>query len=248
MCFQFVRIRWEARRCAARKPSSRCWSFSQKMQVGSFFGSLRTSQTIEEHIKFVEPKCLELRVYSFDLRLCYSAWLASPRLLSSLRNLYEWTMMCVSSVWPLNQVSVSDYLARNRQSHGRILNGVLPIVRNIPAAKDSNSVKIRAPKDAEPGDILIIYIGGSASGNKIPSDPGKDWEDIIDIGKEDLNLKAYWKPYGISDAYEEFSIDIGNPGFNETEGGACSLLVQLLLVITLYLSGCFYYKYCHVDY
>ena len=71
------------------KTQSYVLELSQKMQVGSFFGSLRTSQTIEEHIKFVEPKCLELRVYSFDLRLCYSAWFASPRLLSSLRNLYE---------------------------------------------------------------------------------------------------------------------------------------------------------------
>mmetsp|Transcript_19333 Transcript_19333/g.55669 ORF Transcript_19333/g.55669 Transcript_19333/m.55669 type:complete len:688 (+) Transcript_19333:571-2634(+) len=85
------------------------------------------------------------------------------------------------------------------------------------SAKDSNSVKIRAPKDAEPGDILIIYIGGSASGNKIPSDPGKEWDKIIDIGKEDLNLKAFWKAYETSDAWEELSLDIGIPGFKETE-------------------------------
>ena len=75
------------------------------------------------------------------------------------------------------------------------------------SAKDSKPVKIRAPKDAEPGDILIIYIAGSASGKKIPSDPGKEWEDIIDIGKEDLNLKAFWKPYELSDAFEELTFD-----------------------------------------
>ena len=118
----------------------------------------------------------------------------------------------------MNQVSVIRLSSSESSGTWPHTNVVLSIVRDIPAAKDSNSVKIRAPKDAEPGDILIIYIGGSASGNKIPSDPGKDWEDIIDIGKEDLNLKAYWKTYDISDAYEEFSVDIVNPGFNETEG------------------------------
>ena len=92
---------------------------------------------------------------------------------------------------------------------------VLAIVHTIPAAKDSNSVKIRAPKDAEPGNLLIIYIGGSASGNKIPSDPGKEWEEIIDIGKEDLNLKAFWKTYETADGFDEF--EIANPVFNETE-------------------------------
>ena len=85
------------------------------------------------------------------------------------------------------------------------------------SAKDSNSAKIRAPKDAEPGDILIIYVAGSASGKKIPSDPGKGWEEILDIGKEDLNLKAFWKTYELSDSFEEFTFDdAGSASFNTT--------------------------------
>lgn len=89
------------------------------------------------------------------------------------------------------------------------------------SAKDSNSVKIRAPKDSELGDILIIFIGGSASGKKIPSDPGKEWEEILDIGKEDLNLKAFWKAYEVSDSLDEFmfgsTYHIFNATFNSSQ-------------------------------
>jgi hypothetical protein len=61
-----------------------------------------------------------------------------------------------------------------------------------------------------------MYIGGSAAGNKVPSDPGKEWESIIDIGKEDLNLKAFWKPYELSDSLEEWTLGIGLPGWSDT--------------------------------
>ena len=73
-------------------------------------------------------------------------------------------------------------------------------------AKDSKSVKVKVPKDAELDDILVMFIGGSASGNKRPSDPGKGWDSIISIGKEDLNLKAFWKVYDRSDDMQELEI------------------------------------------
>lgn len=46
--------------------------------------------------------------------------------------------------------------------------------------------------------MLVIYIGGSHAGNLIPSSPipRAGWEEIIDIGPSDLNLKAFYKPYG----------------------------------------------------
>lgn len=55
--------------------------------------------------------------------------------------------------------------------------------------------------------MLVIYIGGSHAGNLIPSSPipRAGWEEIIDIGPSDLNLKAFYKPYesyGDDDTYK----------------------------------------------
>jgi len=93
-----------------------------------------------------------------------------------------------------------------RQVGAKIQNKPLRISKDVTVmgttyvtAKDSNSVRVKVPKDADPGDILVMFIGGSASGNKRPSDPGKGWEEIFEIGKEDLNLKAFWKVYDGSD-------------------------------------------------
>ena len=54
-----------------------------------------------------------------------------------------------------------------------------------------------------------MFIGGSASGKKRPSDPGKGWDEIIEIGKEDLNLKAFWKVYDDADDMEVVEISDG---------------------------------------
>ena len=61
------------------------------------------------------------------------------------------------------------------------------------SAKDGGAVTIDIPKGTEPGDVLVLYVGGSASGKKMPSRPGNDWTIIFEEGKEDLNLKAYYK-------------------------------------------------------
>ena len=61
------------------------------------------------------------------------------------------------------------------------------------SARDGDTVTIEIPKDAEPGDVLVLYVGGSASGKKIPRRPGKDWNLIFEEGEEDLNLNAYYK-------------------------------------------------------
>ena len=74
------------------------------------------------------------------------------------------------------------------------------------ANKYSDAV-ISIPEATKPGDMLVIYIGGSHAGNLIPSSPipRAGWEEIIDIGPSDLNLKAFYKPYesyGDDDTYK----------------------------------------------
>jgi len=61
------------------------------------------------------------------------------------------------------------------------------------SAKDGDAVTIDIPKHTEAGDVLVLFVAGSASGKKVPSSPGKDWNLILAEGKEDLNLKAYYK-------------------------------------------------------
>ena len=74
-------------------------------------------------------------------------------------------------------------------------------------ATDGNSVKIKVPNDTRRGDVLIMFIGGSASGKKIPSDPGEDWEHIVGTGKEDLNLNSFRKVYEGTNGIEEIRSD-----------------------------------------
>ena len=71
------------------------------------------------------------------------------------------------------------------------------------SAKDGGDVTIGIPKNTEPGDVLVLYVGGSASGKKMPSRPGKEWTLILEEGKEDLNLKAYYKVAEPNDFIEE---------------------------------------------
>ena len=71
------------------------------------------------------------------------------------------------------------------------------------SAKDGDAVTIDIPKGTEPGDVLVLYVGGSASGKKMPSRPGKNWNLILEEGKEDLNLKAYYKIAGPNDLIDE---------------------------------------------
>ena len=70
---------------------------------------------------------------------------------------------------------------------------ILAVGTSFDSAKDGEKVTIDIPKGTEPGDVLVLYVGGSASGKKMPSRPGNDWNLILEEGKEDLNLKAYYK-------------------------------------------------------
>lgn len=73
-----------------------------------------------------------------------------------------------------------------------ISKNIRAIGTSFESAKDGGAVTIDLPKGTEPGDVLVLYVGGSASGKKMPSRPD-DWTLILEEGKEDLNLKAYYK-------------------------------------------------------
>ena len=63
--------------------------------------------------------------------------------------------------------------------------------------------------------MLVIYIGGSHAGNLIPSSPipRAGWEEIIDIGPSDLNLKAFYKPYESYSDSDTYKVTDGKSTF-----------------------------------
>ena len=75
------------------------------------------------------------------------------------------------------------------------------------SAKDGDAVTINIPKTTEPGDVLVLFVAGSASGKKIPGRPGKgNWNEILAEGKEDLNLKTYYKVAESNDFLDELPV------------------------------------------
>ena len=60
-----------------------------------------------------------------------------------------------------------------------------------------------------------MYIGGSAAGKKMPSDPKpfQGWSEIHRIGPNDLNLKAFYKPYESYSAPKVFDVTDGKSTF-----------------------------------
>mmetsp|Transcript_21365 Transcript_21365/g.43120 ORF Transcript_21365/g.43120 Transcript_21365/m.43120 type:complete len:333 (-) Transcript_21365:408-1406(-) len=74
-------------------------------------------------------------------------------------------------------------------------------------AKESATISI--PEFGEKGDLLVMIIGGSASGSAKPSDPpGEDWRKILEIGPHDLNLQVLWRPY-MPESPNEYTISGG---------------------------------------
>ena len=84
---------------------------------------------------------------------------------------------------------------------------ILAIGTTFTSAKDGDAVTINIPKTTEPGDVLVLFVAGSASGKKIPGRPGKgNWNQILAEGKEDLNLKAYYKVAESNDFLDELPV------------------------------------------
>ena len=84
-----------------------------------------------------------------------------------------------------------------------------------PTANKYNDAVISIPEATEPGDMLVIYIGGSHAGKLIPSSPipRAGWEEIIDIGPSDLNLKAFYKPYESYNDNDTYKVTDGKSAF-----------------------------------
>jgi len=74
------------------------------------------------------------------------------------------------------------------------------------SAKDGDAVTINIPKATEPGDVLVLFVAGSASGKKIPRSPGREWHLILAEGKADLNFKAYYKVAENNDFLDELQV------------------------------------------
>lgn len=72
------------------------------------------------------------------------------------------------------------------------INSKITIVgTNFAAEADSNVLKIDIPGKASDGDMLLLFIGGSA-GSKRPEAP-KGWELVKSEGKADLNIMSLYK-------------------------------------------------------
>lgn len=73
-------------------------------------------------------------------------------------------------------------------------------------------VVLSVPDNAETGDLLVLFVGGSASGTKIPGWPsGDSWELILTEGPNDINLAAYYKEYDPSET--EYTLSGGKNTF-----------------------------------
>ena len=74
------------------------------------------------------------------------------------------------------------------------INSKITIVgTNFAAEADSNVLEIDVPGKASDGDMLLLFIGGSA-GSKRPEAP-KGWELVKSEGKADLNIMSLYKWY-----------------------------------------------------
>mmetsp|Transcript_5027 Transcript_5027/g.10575 ORF Transcript_5027/g.10575 Transcript_5027/m.10575 type:complete len:377 (-) Transcript_5027:10-1140(-) len=63
-------------------------------------------------------------------------------------------------------------------------------------AHASENVIAYLPPNIENGDMVFVFIGGSASGRKRPSDPsGNGWNKAIEFGPNDVNMKVFYKEY-----------------------------------------------------
>ncbi len=111
--------------------------------------------------------------------------------------------------WKLDRAKRDIIVSRIRVffSHTHLLRTSIHYCSSSHTANKYSDAVISIPEATKPGDMLVIYIGGSHAGNLIPSSPipRAGWEEIIDIGPSDLNLKAFYKPYesyGDDDTYK----------------------------------------------
>mmetsp|Transcript_23187 Transcript_23187/g.51411 ORF Transcript_23187/g.51411 Transcript_23187/m.51411 type:complete len:595 (-) Transcript_23187:110-1894(-) len=79
------------------------------------------------------------------------------------------------------------------------------------AEGDSKTLKIGVPRKATRGDMLLLFIGGSA-GQKRPEAPSQ-WELISSEGKSDLNIMSLYKWYESDDEGGSLSVSGGKNTF-----------------------------------
>ena len=69
---------------------------------------------------------------------------------------------------------------------------------------------IQVPPETRPGDLLVVFIGGSGPPWKgvEPSGPlpAEGWREIIRFGPKDINQKAYYKVYGQESESDPFGM------------------------------------------
>lgn len=85
------------------------------------------------------------------------------------------------------------------------------IATTYAAAHDRASVKIAVPSGAKAGDLLLIVVGGSASGKARPGvpSPSSGLEEIESVGPTDVNLKAYYREIDSSNNGRKYTVSGG---------------------------------------
>uniref|UniRef100_A0A7S2A6D7 Jacalin-type lectin domain-containing protein n=1 Tax=Trieres chinensis TaxID=1514140 RepID=A0A7S2A6D7_TRICV len=66
---------------------------------------------------------------------------------------------------------------------------------NAVSAHNNEYATIDVPRGTQSGQMLVMFIGGSASGTVKPGNPSGPWKVIMDIGPSDINLKALYMRY-----------------------------------------------------
>ena len=127
--------------------------------------------------------------------------------LASIEKHISFILSCISR---LISLPPAHPLTRNSRKYHPTISTQLS-----PTANKYNDAVISIPEATEPGDMLVIYIGGSHAGKLIPSSPipRAGWEEIIDIGPSDLNLKAFYKPYESYNDNDTYKVTDGKSTF-----------------------------------
>ena len=103
----------------------------------------------------------------------------------------EGKVTCVAARKELEPLREADPFIQEKPI--QINNKITIVATNFAAEADSKVLEMDVPKKATAGDMLLLFIGGSA-GNKRPEAP-KDWELIQTEGKADLNIMSLYKWY-----------------------------------------------------
>lgn len=95
-----------------------------------------------------------------------------------------------------------------------ILNRFITCVGTTASAAHSyESAIVAVPKGTRTGDLLVMFIGGSAKGKTKPGNPsGGGWTLILEKGPPDINLMAVYKEY-VSGETDRYTVPDGKNTF-----------------------------------